>query len=310
MKNMKSKLLASVAMLLVSAIMLTSASFAWFTISTAPEVKGITTTVVTNETLEIALNKAAYASAADVDAASTYGRTSLSGDYYTWGNLVDLGAAGSTAKTAYDALDKTLRPAKLDTTFKAPTYGTDGRISDLENALTAQAAAGAAADGFGLLVDADDSNRVYGYYIDYWMRSNVGGQVTLSAAADRDGSGDTSGDTYGGGSTFTAGGTSTAHNVLASNIRIAFQDVTSGTTGAITEIVPTATSNTAVFSGDVIRLTANTAAKVRVYVYLDGTAVTNESASIDGTVITGALNLQFAIADVDKSMLTAQSTVG
>ena len=318
MKNLKSKLIASVAMLLVSAVMLTSASFAWFTISTAPEIKGITTTVVTNETLEIALDKG-YANEAAVNTAVDNG--SASGDYYTWGNLVDLGTANDgNAGQAYAALDKTLRPVKLSSTdkkFFAPTYGTDGRISNLTKGLTAVAATGTA-NGFGLLIeDADNDNTydtgevVYGYYIDYWMRSNVGGAVTLSTAADRDASSTTT--NTGEGSTFTAGGQTDGHKELAKGIRIAFQDITSATPGNITEITPTVAdgSHTGTFSGTVINnLTANTAAKIRVYIYLDGASVTNAAASFNTTSITGALNLQFTISGVDKSMLTPPTTGG
>ena len=52
----KKKLTAAVAMLLVSAIMVVSSTYAWFTLSTAPEVTGITTTVGANGNLEIALS--------------------------------------------------------------------------------------------------------------------------------------------------------------------------------------------------------------------------------------------------------------
>ena len=53
--GIRSKLTAAVAMLLVSLILLVSSTYAWFTLSTAPEVKNITTTVAGNGSLEIAL---------------------------------------------------------------------------------------------------------------------------------------------------------------------------------------------------------------------------------------------------------------
>lgn len=347
MKNLKAKLIASVAMLLVSTIMLTSASFAWFTISTAPEISGMTTTVVTNETLEIALDKG-YKNEAAVDAAATNG--SLSGDYYTWGNLVNLAAEEGKTNTAYDAyknLNKTLRPATLSkttsgegaaatvtaTAFKAPNYGPDGRISDLNKALSTKNAA-ETANGFGLLIDAGKADTttddvVYGYYIDYWMRSNVGGQVVLSAAADRDGSGDaTTGEniheTVGGGSTFKATNTTdttavnNANKTLAANIRVAFQKITPAagdengarvTTGIIADATTapvTGAEETATFTGNVINLTPNKAELVRVYIYLEGANVKNSDASIDTAIIGGDLNLQFTIAEVknDKGEIT------
>ena len=54
-KDMKSKLMAAVCMLLVSSIMMVSSTYAWFTLSTAPEVTGITTQVGANGNLEMAL---------------------------------------------------------------------------------------------------------------------------------------------------------------------------------------------------------------------------------------------------------------
>ena len=52
--SVRTKLAAAVAMLLVSTIMLTTTTYAWFVLSTAPEVKGMSTTVGSNGSLEIA----------------------------------------------------------------------------------------------------------------------------------------------------------------------------------------------------------------------------------------------------------------
>ena len=83
MKHLKEKLIATIAMLLVATVMLTSASFAWFTISTNPEISNIQANVTTNQNLEIALDNgtgtAPAASASDDSGKNT-----------TWGNLVDL----------------------------------------------------------------------------------------------------------------------------------------------------------------------------------------------------------------------------
>ena len=54
-KSIRKKLMAAVAMLLVACIMVVSSSYAWFTLSTAPEVTGIQTSVGANGNLEIAL---------------------------------------------------------------------------------------------------------------------------------------------------------------------------------------------------------------------------------------------------------------
>lgn len=134
-KNIKSKLMAAICMLLVSSIMMVSSTYAWFTLSTAPEVTGIQTAVGANGNLEMALvhktgpNTAITSSAGDSVAAIEARNT-------TWGNLVDL------SDTTIYGLDKIkLFPSainidgagKLTTTamLKTPTYGADGRVSDL-----------------------------------------------------------------------------------------------------------------------------------------------------------------------------------
>ena len=139
-RNIKTKLMAAVCMLLVATIMLVSTTYAWFTLSTAPEVKGITTAVGANGNLEMALLPK------DGQFSSI---TSSAGDAVldwelrntTWGNLVDV------SDTTVYGLDKiALYPAALnaatqdangnpltlaDAMLKSPTYGADGRVSEL-----------------------------------------------------------------------------------------------------------------------------------------------------------------------------------
>ena len=52
-RDIKSKLMAAICMLLVSSIMMVSSTYAWFTLSTAPEVTGITTAVGAIGNLEL-----------------------------------------------------------------------------------------------------------------------------------------------------------------------------------------------------------------------------------------------------------------
>lgn len=146
--NIRNKLFAAIAMLLVSSIMMVSTTYAWFTLSTAPEIQGITTTVGANGNLEIALmpysgntseitsgvgdsNKGWY---------NTYENGELVvGKNYTWGNLLDV-------SEGYSLDEITLLPARLDITaaaqagrnatlsdspLKIATYGADGRIDAL-----------------------------------------------------------------------------------------------------------------------------------------------------------------------------------
>lgn len=135
-RDIKSKLLAAICMLLVSSIMMVSSTYAWFTLSTAPEVTGITTAVGANGNLEMALQPLdgnvdnIRSNAGDSAIAWSLKNT-------TWGNLVNL-----EDNTTY-GLDKiTLYPSALNTasgddklttnTFLVtPSYGTDGRVSEL-----------------------------------------------------------------------------------------------------------------------------------------------------------------------------------
>ena len=53
--GVKKKLMGAVCMLLVASIMMVSSTYAWFTLSTAPEITGISTSVGANGNLEMAL---------------------------------------------------------------------------------------------------------------------------------------------------------------------------------------------------------------------------------------------------------------
>lgn len=132
--HMREKL-AMVAMLFVmSTVMLTSATFAWFVLSRNPEIKGISTSVTSNGNLEIALS--------DLDGkepeSSKVGDSSAAGTEIkdanlTWGNLVNL-------SDGYGLDSLTLRPATLNTNglqsgspLWGATYGRDGRIEKLKS---------------------------------------------------------------------------------------------------------------------------------------------------------------------------------
>lgn len=145
-KSIQKKLVAAVAMVLVACVMVVSSSYAWFTLSTAPEVTGITTSVGSNGNLEMALRTGALSAITP----TTSGGSFPSANAY-WGNLVDL------SDGSYN-LDKiALRPARLNAALvdgtgkevdgvyypaeyefatggylKTPVYGADGRVSALE----------------------------------------------------------------------------------------------------------------------------------------------------------------------------------
>lgn len=142
--SVRTKLAAAVAMLLVSTIMLTTTTYAWFVLSTAPEVKGMSTTVGSNGSLEIALLN--NATGADVNTISSgVGDSSVVAGVteanVTWGNLVALNDAsyGLSKVTLYPAAlnvatKVTGQPDQLKNLFnilKYPTYGVDGRVASL-----------------------------------------------------------------------------------------------------------------------------------------------------------------------------------
>ncbi len=127
--HMKERVMAVALLFVISISMMVSASFAWITLSRAPEVNGLATTIATNGNLEIALSDK---DGLEPDPTST---TDGSGDItqtnLKWGNLVNLSHASY-------GLDKiVLRPATLNSgsLLKEPLYSVkynaDGRISGI-----------------------------------------------------------------------------------------------------------------------------------------------------------------------------------
>lgn len=146
--GIRSKLTAAIAMLLISSLLVVGSTYAWFTLSTAPEVTGITTSVGANGNLEIALLNGVASGSADTDTfadmskiQSAVGNSSEASGMtvpkanITWGNLVDLSDA------SYGLTGIKLLPADLNKSgdnlvpgslLKTPVYGADGRVKELE----------------------------------------------------------------------------------------------------------------------------------------------------------------------------------
>ena len=134
-RDIKSKLLAAICMLLVSSIMMVSSTYAWFTLSTAPEVTGITTAVGANGNLEMALLPKGGPSVAITSGAGDSTKN-VEARNITWGNLVDLkdtGVYGMDKITLYPAALNVGTDGKVSTValLKTPTYGADGRVDSL-----------------------------------------------------------------------------------------------------------------------------------------------------------------------------------
>lgn len=133
------RLFAAASMLVIAAILLTGVTFAWLTLSLAPEVTGISTQIGANGSLEIALLNAE--TRGDLSKIRTSVGSSLANNKTannSWGNLVDVNAE------EYGLSAITLMPARLnieanpsggysvaDNYLLVPTYGYDGRITNL-----------------------------------------------------------------------------------------------------------------------------------------------------------------------------------
>lgn len=130
--SIKGKLISAIAMLLVATIMVVSSTYAWFTLSTAPEVKGVSTAVGANGALEMLL------ATKDDQGGWVYESGQVSGgkDRNTyWGNLVDL------SDTSYGTQAITLLPSTINLNgdgklslinlLKTPVYGADGRVDSV-----------------------------------------------------------------------------------------------------------------------------------------------------------------------------------
>lgn len=136
--GVKKKLMGAICMLLVASIMVVSSTYAWFTLSTAPEITGISTSVGANGNLEMALlpttgNLDEITSRVG-DSKDTAGKSVVTANV-TWGNLVDLSDA------SYGASNFVLNPARLNinddgkvattSILMTAKYGTDGRVTEL-----------------------------------------------------------------------------------------------------------------------------------------------------------------------------------
>ena len=132
--RMKEKVAAAGAMFLIALITAVTATYAWVTISRAPEVSAIATTVAANGNLEIALSDedGQQPDEFDVDENAPKSSNVVSSNLQ-WGNLINLSDA------SYGIDNLALRPAQLNTAslLTSPlwgaAYGGDGRITMLDS---------------------------------------------------------------------------------------------------------------------------------------------------------------------------------
>ena len=132
--GMREKVGAAMVMLLIAVITTVTATYAWITISRAPEVRNITTTLAANGSLEIALSKedGSQPEEFDIDESVTGSRDVVVTNLQ-WGNLVNL------SDDSYGIENLALRPARLNTAslLTSPlwgaVYGSDGRVTNLDS---------------------------------------------------------------------------------------------------------------------------------------------------------------------------------
>ena len=323
----RNRLLAAICMLLISSIMLVSSTYAWFTLSTAPEVKGMETSVAGNGSLEVALMPGD-----GLLGSIQTGRSGMNGGgtvavptaNTTWGNLITL------SDTSYGLQTLELKPlsaaklangAEAEMNFGTPVFGYDGRIESLDTTnvglftFNTEANKFNTANSYGVraIVNGDTT---YGYIIDLAFRMNVAGKLMLqqtgiqrvyNSTTDANSLSD-KGPTQGKGSYMQIPNTS----LLGSAIRLAFiQNYGNGAANATTSVLAYGKignggtielykyvngAETALEDEEenvLLAMEKNTPYQVSVAVWIDGTNVTNRnfSATELASVI---LNLQFA----------------
>lgn len=230
--GIRSKLMAAASMLMVGVIMMVSSTYAWFTLSTAPEVKNISTTVAGNGSLEIALMPT-NGLLTSITAGAVGDTATVVQKNTKWGNQIIL--SDDTATGDYYGLNSiSLNPASLnykkadgatEATFVADkpltiaTYGFDGRIAELsaENIGVRgknDTANFADASYYGVRaigeLTGNEVTSTYGYVVDLALRVNTTnndgtkGKLQLQTdAKNRIYDGSTNEETMGGGSTMS-----------------------------------------------------------------------------------------------------------
>ena len=228
--GLRNKLIAAISMLLVSSIMMVSSTYAWFTLSTAPEVKNISTTVAGNGSLEIALMPT-DGLLSSITAGAVGSTATLKEKNVKWGNQVDLSdeAYGLSAISLNPALLNYAKPegaAEGAAAVFVPSkplaiakYGFDGRIAglDAQNVGVKSKANGEGFDSgnygvraIGELTNNTEVTSAYGYVVDLAMRVNTTGAdgtkgklLLQTEKANRIYDGSNNAETMGGGSTMS-----------------------------------------------------------------------------------------------------------
>ena len=200
MTSIRKKLLAAVAMLLVACVMTVSSTYAWFTLSTAPEVKGITTTVGANGNLEIALGTydTVYNNGVPVSGVGTsMDKADVTAQQanITWGNLVDLSEGyGLDLVNLFPTRLNVGADGKIVNTapLKYANYGSDGRVLELKETLKGyfenagfffdEAAPSAGVSGIGSASDMSERELAIMNYKNAYVSSTSSAQTAAKSS--------------------------------------------------------------------------------------------------------------------------------
>lgn len=164
--SLKTKLMSALSLLLVSTILLGTSTYAWFVLSTAPEVTGMSTTVGSNGSLEIALQHSnelgtdparAVIQNPSMGGSVSAGKNKVEANE-TWGNILYLD------DSSYGFTEMLLYPARLNISeadgaqtvnkeypLLTAAYGVDGRVAAANKQLsTGVYSGGSYLEGFGV----------------------------------------------------------------------------------------------------------------------------------------------------------------
>lgn len=340
--GIRNKMMAAVSMLMVSCIMMVSSTYAWFTLSTAPEVKNISTTVAGNGSLEIALMPA---SGEVTGIKSGYASTNNGGTVRvpaannTWGNIIYLNDEAYGLNSNSFSLNPALLNVDDTGAFndKNPlvvaNYGYDGRVATTTGTTvlksyvkdaTADNPAGFSSDGYGVRVIGETKSgesvleSTYGYAIDLAFRLNSANSTTSNGtktatagklllqteATQRIYESSPNSATEGGGSymSFNPNGTGLDADELLGAIRVTFVKDYGRANGDAPEIVGNAKLDTLNAKTDANGTTA------KLYLYdADGNPLKDNAAVIVDTMEKNAAVQVSAIVWLDGTAITNAS---
>ncbi|WP_298485548.1 hypothetical protein [uncultured Ruminococcus sp.] len=168
----KKKLIPAVAMLTTSAVMLSTATYAWFTLNREVEVKGLQMSATASNSLEISLGDLSTGEGAatitnPADGSATWSRVITVGEYYN-----------SVGKLKPASSANGLNLFKIDDESNIYAGGTkvkdDATVVAVENKNTATLTPGKATD-VEKLTQIEPENKDKGYFIDVpmWIRTSA-----------------------------------------------------------------------------------------------------------------------------------------